>query len=225
MVYREDVRRRLDDRSRAWHVEIERVAETDTSILAFGRRSQMPVVLKVVKAPGAEWRAGEVLLAFGALSVVRVWEHEDGATLLERLDPGTALTPLAVGGADDKATCIIARTIGAMTPLAPPAAVPGVRGWGRAFGSYLASGDARIAAALVRDAQATYSWLCDSQARVRLLHGDLHHDNILFDTNRGWVAIDPKGVVGEREYEVGAALRNPHTAPELFTDPATIERR
>jgi streptomycin 6-kinase len=103
--------------------------------------------------------------------------------------------------------------------------VPGVGEWGRAFGSYLASGDARIAAALVREGQAMYSRLCESQTRVRLLHGDLHHDNILLDSNRGWVAIDPKGVIGELEYEAGAALRNPHTAPGLFTNPATIERR
>ncbi|WP_373298360.1 aminoglycoside phosphotransferase family protein [Paludibacterium paludis] len=30
----------------------------------------------------------------------------------------------------------------------------------------------------------------------RLLHGDLHHDNVLFDSSHGWLAIDPKGVIG-----------------------------
>jgi len=39
------------------------------------------------------------------------------------------------------------------------------------------------------------------------------------------VAIDPKGVVGELEYEVGAALRNPYERPDLFTDPAVIRKR
>ena len=42
-----------------------------------------------------------------------------------------------------------------------------------------------------------------------LLHGDLHHFNMLSSTRHPWLAIDPKGVVGEREYEVGALLRNP----------------
>jgi streptomycin 6-kinase len=37
--------------------------------------------------------------------------------------------------------------------------------------------------------------------------------------------LDAKGVVGEIEYEIGAALRNPREAPELFSDPATIDRR
>lgn len=58
-----------------------------------------------------------------------------------------------------------------------------------------------------------------------LLHGDLQHYNVLFDNERGWVAIDPKGVVGELEYEVGALLRNPFELPELFTNRATVERR
>ena len=39
------------------------------------------------------------------------------------------------------------------------------------------------------------------------------------------MAIDPKGVVGEVEYEIGAILRNPIERPELFTSRATIERR
>jgi streptomycin 6-kinase len=41
-----------------------------------------------------------------------------------------------------------------------------------------------------------------------LLHGDLHHDNIV-QNGLDWVFIDPKGVVGEIEYEVGCFLRNP----------------
>jgi streptomycin 6-kinase len=58
-----------------------------------------------------------------------------------------------------------------------------------------------------------------------LLHGDLQHYNVLFDNDHGWVAIDPKGVVGELEYEVGAILRNPVDLPEYYTTPAIINRR
>ena len=32
--------------------------------------------------------------------------------------------------------------------------------------------------------------------------------NVRFDSGRGWLAIDPKGVFGELEYEVGAVVRN-----------------
>ena len=51
-----------------------------------------------------------------------------------------------------------------------------------------------------------------SEADV-LLHGDLHHDNIL-QNGDDWVVIDPKGVIGESAYEVAAFIRNP--MPELL---------
>lgn len=35
-----------------------------------------------------------------------------------------------------------------------------------------------------------------------LLHGDLHYGNILLSDKHDWLAIDPKGVIGEREYEI-----------------------
>ena len=41
-----------------------------------------------------------------------------------------------------------------------------------------------------------------------LLHGDLHHWNILRAEREPWLAIDPKGLAGEPAYEVGALLRN-----------------
>jgi len=41
-----------------------------------------------------------------------------------------------------------------------------------------------------------------------LMHGDFHHFNIL-SSERGWLVIDPKGVIGPAGYEVGPLLMNP----------------
>ncbi len=41
-----------------------------------------------------------------------------------------------------------------------------------------------------------------------LLHGDFHHYNILAAERQPWLAIDPKGVVGDPAYETGAFLYN-----------------
>lgn len=49
-----------------------------------------------------------------------------------------------------------------------------------------------------------------------LLHGDFHHDNILAH-EKGWVAIDPKGFVGDPHYEVSVFLYNPIS--ELYDHP------
>jgi streptomycin 6-kinase len=96
---------------------------------------------------------------------------------------------------------------------------------GKAFDRYVALGDRQIPEPLVSRAWKVYAELCASQGNTRLLHGDLQQSNVLFDRERGWVAVDPKGVVAETEYELGAALRNPREAPELVAQPATIERR
>lgn len=45
--------------------------------------------------------------------------------------------------------------------------------------------------------------LLDSLKNEYILHGDLHHDNILCDGN-SWMAIDPKGIIGEIEFEAAA---------------------
>ena len=57
-------------------------------------------------------------------------------------------------------------------------------------------------------AETLFSELIESMSAPVLLHGDLHHYNILSAVRKPWLAIDPKGVVGEVEYEVGAFVRN-----------------
>ncbi len=65
-----------------------------------------------------------------------------------------------------------------------------------------------LPAPLVEQAEALFADLLASAAGPVLLHGDLHHWNILAATRAPWLALDPKGVVGEPAYEVGALLRN-----------------
>lgn len=55
--------------------------------------------------------------------------------------------------------------------------------------------------------------LLSNQGEPVLLHGDLHHYNILQHQSE-WLAIDPKGIIGEREFEIGAFLRNPFCVVE-----------
>ena len=47
---------------------------------------------------------------------------------------------------------------------------------------------------------------------VTLLHGDYHHYNIL-SHGASWCVIDPKGVVGPREYDIGPFMLNPCFSP------------
>jgi streptomycin 6-kinase len=220
--------KRFREYARAWSVSVAEPFETETSVIAFGIRKDQPVVLKVIKQAGDEWQAGEFLAAFAENGVVRVYEQVPGAVLVERLRPGNSLAELALSGRDEEATDILAGVMQRMSACSPTSQFefcPTVHDWAEGFERYLTSGDEQILRRLVVAGQRAYLDLCASQRLPRLLHGDLQHYNVLFDSHRGWLAIDPKGVIGELEYEVGAALRNPYENPQLFISRSTIERR
>jgi streptomycin 6-kinase len=220
-----EIQRRFDDRIRAWGITVEHLLETEGSILAFGRRRSQPIVLKVIRHEGEEWRSGRTLEAFNDCGVVRALEHVDGAVLLERLEPGDSLVRMVLNGRDDQATAILADVIDRLPACAPTGAFATVQEWGEAFDRYKSGGGGDVPRPLVDAAQHIYAQMCASQSRPRLLHGDLHHHNVLRDAARGWLAIDPKGVIGELEYEIGAALRNPSERPDVFAAPSVIGRR
>ena len=219
----------LNDRvlycARAWRVAIERTVATPTSLLVDGKRAGKPVLLKVVKEPGDEWRCGEMTAKFGGRGVVEVYEHAAGAALFEKLDPGEPLAALTLAGRDDEATDVLAMMLVRMVPGDPPEGCPTVEQWGEGFMRYLGSGDERIPHSLLEPAHRIFVDLARTQRNPALLHGDLHHYNVLSDRARGWCAIDVKGVVGELEYEVGAALRNPLDHPDLIASLDVVERR
>jgi streptomycin 6-kinase len=61
---------------------------------------------------------------------------------------------------------------------------------------------------LVETAESLSQQLLVENKDKALLHGDFHHFNVL-ESERGWLAIDPKGVLGPKGYEVGPLLINP----------------
>jgi streptomycin 6-kinase len=219
-----DPRSRLVNRATAWRVAIERILETENSVVAFGRRDDRSVVLKVGKRSGDERLSATVIRAFGGNGMVRIIDDIDGALLLERLTPGHSLVTMVTSGHDDDATEALTDVIRRMTPQVCPSA-PTVEDWGHSFERYRALEDRSLPETLVEEAHRVYHKLSTSQRRRRLLHGDLHHGNVLLDSDRGWLAIDPKGVVGEAEYEIGAALRNPIEKAESFLQLETIRAR
>jgi streptomycin 6-kinase len=173
-----------------------------------------PVVVKVVDDREDEARAWVALRHFAGRGAVRLLAHADGASLLERALPGQALVALTSAGRDDEATAILCDVAAALhAPRLDDDLLahgfPTVADWGRGFDRWLAAGAPLLPRALVDRAAALYAELAASQDAPRLLHGDLHHFNVLRDDARGWLAVDPKGVIGERAHEPGAMLRNP----------------
>ena len=186
--------RQLELKAVEWNVSLEETLETPSSLLGFGVRDGVRVVLKITKLAGDESHSGEVLKAYGAEGAVRVYESETGAVLLERLEPGEQLVDVVKRGEDDKATKILAEVIAKLANHEAPAICPTVADWGRGFDRYLQSGDRQIPRDTVQKARGLFQELASTQRNTMLLHADLQHYNVLSDNERGWIVIDPKGV-------------------------------
>lgn len=94
-------------------------------------------------------------------------------------------------------------------PIPNTHAFPHIKDWLEAL-----DGDLKIPVQTLQKAREIRDQLLRTAIPDVFLHGDLHHDNIL-QNGENWLAIDPKGVIGEPAYEVAAFIRNP--MPELLT--------
>jgi streptomycin 6-kinase len=179
-----------------------------------------PAMLKV--ASGEEERQGAALMAwYGGLGAARVLAHEGEAILLERAMGTRSLAEMALVGADDAATRIICDTIAelhAPRDAPPPATLVPLPVWFR----QLAPAARRHGGTFVKAAAAGRELLA-APRDVVVLHGDVHHGNILDGGPRGWLAIDPKGLIGERGFDYANLFRNP--AADIALTPGRMRRQ
>lgn len=169
----------------------------------------------------SEERFGGVLMEWwDGVGAARVLARDDHVLLLERAEGTQSLSDFARTGRDDVATHIICDVVAKLhaprsKPL--PDLIP-LDGW---FGS-LDQAAAAHGGFLTRCAT-TARELLASPRDVGVLHGDIHHDNILDFGPRGWLAIDPKRLVGERGFDYANLFCNPgHDAAALTLDHAAL---
>jgi len=170
----------------------------------------------------------EALRAFQGRPVVELLaaDRQLGALLLRRLIPGTPLSHLR----DDGEATLIAAHLIRDVPMSKPVdhAFPTVGDWAQAFGRLRArfnGGTGPLPRRLVEKAEDLLSQLHTSSRPRQLLHGDLHHDNILSDGGTTWVAIDPKGVIGDPAYEAARLQHNPIPGFLAMEHPRRVARR
>jgi streptomycin 6-kinase len=135
---------------------------------------------------------------FGGEGAARVLALDGEALLLERLTGSRDLTAMSRGTEDDAATAVICDVLARLhvpraIPL-PDTLVP-LEDWFRE----LAPAAARIGGPYALAAKAAAELFFTPEPPV-VLHGDMHHGNVL-DSERGWLAIDPKGLIGDRGYD------------------------
>ncbi|MDP9296302.1 MAG: aminoglycoside phosphotransferase family protein, partial [Actinomycetota bacterium] len=151
-------------------------------------------------------------------------EEEIGAQLLERAEPGNSLLDepdeaKALGiaaGALQRMWSAPATPHPDIRPLAEQARI-----WAGSIEQEWAEAGKPFALDLMEDARGTFLTLAAELDRLVedlvLVHGDLHHGNVLAAEREPWLAIDPKPMLGEPEYDIRAPLCDHRKA--LFADP------
>ena len=169
----------------------EPLSTVTSKLMPVRRHHGQPAMLKVVRDPD-ERKSGRMLAYYTGKGAVRLFEERGNMLLMERAVGSLSLTMMVAGDQDDEATaviCDVSAALHAPRP-APPQKLTGLEDrFGALFGAAAGSD------LLSRAAQAARSLLSEPHD-ARVLHGDIHHENILHDTKRGWLAIDPKGLWG-----------------------------
>lgn len=189
------------------------------------------VVLKL-GVPNKEFASEiEALRLCAGQGMVRMIEGdgERGILLMERVRPGIMLSELVTD--DEQATLIAAQVMRQMWRPVPAEYRPrlhSLQSWTQGIHEIrqrFAGGTGPYPAWLVENAERIFAEQLASMEDEVLLHGDFHHDNVLSANPEAtaWCIIDPKGLYGERSYDVGQFLLNPNL--KLATDPAVQRRR
>ncbi len=169
------------------------------------------------------------LQAFDGHGMARLlaFDLTDGVALIERVQPGHTLAGLD----DETATSIAAAVMQQLWQTQADALFPEfptIQQWGEGFArlrTCFNGGTGPLPAAWVDRAEHIFAELTASAAAPTLLHGDLHHFNLLAGQRSPWLAIDPQGVIGEPAYEVGALLRNPFEPLPAHADLVRFQAR
>jgi streptomycin 6-kinase len=174
-----------------------------------------PAVLKLGVPTPDFTRERDALLAYGGSGAVELLASyaDAGAMLLECAEPGTQLVEHGVIN-DAQATSIAAGVMRRLwRPVPETHQFQTVADWAnglqRLHEEFSDVRNSPFQPKLVDRAEGIFRELLASMDEPVLLHGDLHHFNILASGREPWLAIDPHGVIGEPAYETGALLRNP----------------
>jgi streptomycin 6-kinase len=193
-------------------------------VVAARDRDGTVAILKVHAPPdeGGFAHERDALHAFDGHGAVRLLasDMDDQALLLEQCVPGTPLGEMTVED-DARATSIACAVMRALWRM-PPAGYqfPTMADWNNdlhRLRPHFGGGTGPFPERIIAEMESLLADLTASAGVPLLLHGDLHHDNIVMAGREPWLAIDPKGLIGEPAYEIGPLLFNPQ--PQLLAMP------
>jgi streptomycin 6-kinase len=228
-LYLDNLPNLLDEAAHRWDLAIgHSFLLSYNYVCAVKRVDNTPAILKI-GVPNLELTSEILALRkYSGQGACRLLDADAsrGMLLLERLYPGTMLSTLED---DDKATEIAAEVMQAIqTPVPDENGFIPLKKWFDELKNLrprFGGGTGPFPEKTVTIVEGMVHDLFAEASTQVLLHGDFHHFNIL-SSERGWLVIDPKGVVGPAEYEVGPLLLNPwDKMPEQTEAIRRTERR
>jgi len=166
-------------------------------------------VLKIGKSAGVTGNEYRILREYNGSRFCKVYEADvaNGILLIERITPGTQLCD---GPELDKRLDLFYDLFcGLHIEPADKAVYPTYMGWVARITEYMRSRtDYKILCEKMVAAEEICRRLCEKYSSEMLLHGDLHHDNILFGIDSRYRIIDPKGVIGDRVFDIPRFILN-----------------
>jgi streptomycin 6-kinase len=212
----------FDEYIARWNLILDgRPTATRSSRVLPVRQDGEAAVLKMLKPGVDEHNAAAFLEYLDGNGAVRLLAADRGALLMERATGTRSLRTMATSGEDTEAAEILSETVERLHAphrRPPPSELIPLRDW---F-SPLFEHETEVP--ILRRCAATARGLLASQEDVRPLHGDMHHDNVLDGGPRGWLAIDPKGLIGDRAYEFANLIGNPWPHGDIVHDPNRMRR-
>ena len=200
------------------------------TLLRVRQKNGEPAVLKCLSETGkrAEETAATLLSAFGPEAAANLIASSKEAIVMEYCS-GPSLDRHDAGCHDDIALPILSDVLRRLhSPKAKvPQGLPTLAERCMALERGLALTQDREIADFLTLARIFSSELIETSHDCCLLHGDLHHENVMLTRREGkdhWVIIDPQGLIGDPAYEVANIFSNPVTYPELVLDPARPDR-
>ena len=201
----------IDGAIQRWDLnDIQQIDNLSVNYVAFAKRGGEEVVLKIGVINHEFISEMTALRIFDGDGAVRLLEadEENYMFLMERLRPGTMLVALEDDEQRTHIACDVMTHLWQHKPQGPLIQLSewfeGLKGLRVRFNG----GTGPFPEKLVSRAESLLPELFATSSPPVLLHGDCHHFNIL-SSERGWLAIDPKGVIGPAGYEVGPLLMNP----------------
>ena len=202
-----------------------KITKTPTSQIFKVRHKDDYLILKILTEAGKQYEAlgAKALKYYNGCGAVRLIKDDPGAHLLAYID-GKKLEDHVLQGKDRESNKIICEVLGKIHKKETLIKSNFLR-MKLHLESLFSRAQLEGKGSIFDEAAIIAKSLLATEDNIVLLHGDIHHENILKCSKHGWLVIDPQPIIGENIYDVANVFFNPYDCPSITEDKKMIYER